>query len=227
MPTLVEVADSSLMAKALNAHSPDLIDLAKQAEGDPQLLLGAMDALGSVSLKTRTAASNLLLTVSERSPEALYPHFGVFVRFLHNKRSVLKLNAMLTLANLAVVDHERKLEAILDEYLAPICGPSLIEATCALRGAAVIATARPDLAERISKSVVAVEKAEFASRDSHHAAIGKAVAALAHFFPFLRDGHAARLFVRRQLKNPSRATRNKARRFLQKWPARHGQFATH
>jgi hypothetical protein len=222
MPVLVEVADSSLMAKALGGRAPDLIDLAKKAEGDPELLLGALDALGSVSPRTRVAASKLLCVLSERSPEVLYAQFEVLTRVLRQETGILKRNAMLALANLAAVDHEAKLDAILDEYLAPISGPNLVEAACALRGAAVIARAKPQLTDRIAKSIVAVEKAEYASRDSHNVAIGKAIGALADFLPFLHDGHGVRLFVRRQVNNPRRVTRNRARRLLKMWAANNG-----
>ena len=219
MPTLVEVADSSLMAKALSARAPDLNDLAKQAEGDPELLLGAMDALGSVSPRTHVAASKLLCILSERSPETLYSQFESLARVLRQERGILKRNAMLALANLAAVDHEKKLDAILDEFLAPIAGPNLAEAVCALRGASTIALVKPELAPRIVKSILAVEKADYASSESRNVAISHAITALSELVPFLPDTHNVRMFLRRQAKNPRRITRNKARRFLQKWPA--------
>jgi len=218
MPTLVEVADSSLMAKALGARSPDLVDLAKKAEGDPELLLGALDALGSVSPRTRVAASKLLCVLSERSPEVLYGQFDTLARVLRQETGILKRNAMLTLANLAAIDHEKKLDAILDAYLAPILGSNLVEAACTLRGAATIALVKPELAPRIAKTILGVEKAEYASSDSRNVAISHAITALSELVPLLPDTHNVRLFLRRQTKNPRRITRNKARRLLKKWP---------
>jgi hypothetical protein len=223
MPTLVEVADSSLMAKALGARSPDLIDLAKKAEGDPELLLGALDALGSVSPRTRVAASKLLCVLSERSPEVLYAQFETLARVLRQETGILKRNAMLTLANLAAVDHEKKLDAILDHYLAPISTANLIEATCAMRGAVTIAQVKPELAAKIAKSLLAVEKADYVSSDLLNVAISHAISALAELVPLLPKARSVRLFLRRQTKNPRRITRNKARRFLQKWPVIHCQ----
>jgi len=221
MPTLVEVADSSLMAKALSARAPDFVDLSQKAEGDPELLLGAMDALGSVSPRTRVAASKLLCILSERSPETLYSQFESLSRVLRQERGILKRNAMIALANLAAVDHEKKFDAILDEYLAPISGPNLVESVCALRGAATIAQVKPELAGRITKSILGVENAEYASTAARNLAISHAITTLAELVPLLPDAHSVRLFLRRQAKNPRRITRNKARRFLKKWPASH------
>jgi HEAT-like repeat protein len=223
MPTLVEVADSSLIAKALSARVPNLPDLAKQAEGDPELLLAAIDALGSVSPRVRFAACKLLRMVSEEFPEALYPHFDSFVRLLHDKNSILRWNAILALGNLAAVDHQDKLDPILDDYLAPISGPNLIDAANAMKGAAAIARAKPLLADRIAHAILAVELARYGTRECHNVAIGHAISALSEFFPSLRNRHEILSLVRRQLKNPRRATSNKARKFLAKWPATLGQ----
>jgi hypothetical protein len=222
MPTLVEVADTSFMAEALSGRHPDLPHLAQQAEGDPELLVAAIDALGSVSPRTRFAASKLLRILSEKSPAALYPHFESFVRVLHHTNSVLKWNAMHVLANLAAADHEKKLDAILDDYLAPISCPNLVDAANAMQGAAAIARAKPYLADRIAKSILAVERAQYRTSECRNVAIGHAIRALNELFPLLHDRHTARLFVRRQLKNPRHGTSNKARKFLQKWAATNG-----
>jgi hypothetical protein len=219
MPALVEVADSSLMAKALSARAPDLVDLAQKAEGDPELLLGAIDALGSVDPCTRFAAAKLLRILSERSPEALYPHFDALVRMLRDENSILRWNAMLALGNLASADRENKLDDILDEYLAPISGPNLVDAANTLQGAAAIARAKPYLADRIATNILRVERARYAKAECRNVAIGHAILALDEFFPAIREPHPVQLFVRRQLKNSRHATASKARKFLHKWPA--------
>jgi len=221
MPTLVEVADSSLMAKALSARAPDFVDLAQKAEGDPELLLGAIDALGSVDPCTRFAAAKLMRILSERSPETLYPHFDALVRMLRDENSILRWNAMLALGNLASADREDKLESILDDYLAPVSGPNLVDAANTLQGAACIARAKPHLADRIAKRILEVERARYAKAECRNVAIGHAILALEEFFPALRDPHPVQLFVRRQLKNSRHATANKARHFLHKWTTTH------
>ena len=219
MPALVEVADSSLMAKALSERCPDLIDLAKKAEGDPELLLGAVDALGSVNPCTRFAAAKLLRILSERSPEALYPHFDALVRTLRDDNSILRWNAMVAIGNLASADRENKIDGILDDYLAPIPGPNLIDAANTMQGAAAIARAKPYLADRIAKSILGVERARYAKAECRNVVIGHAILALGEFFPAIQEQRDVQLFVRRQLKNSRYATANKARRFLKKWSA--------
>ena len=138
---------------------------------------------------------------------------------LEDKNSILRWNARLALGNLAPADHENKLDAILEAYLAPISGGKLVDAASAMRGAAAIACAKPYLADEIRKSVLAVEQARYATRECRNVAIGHAIRALHELFPSLQNRQGVLSFVRRQRTNPRRATRNKARRFLAKLPA--------
>lgn len=219
MPALAEVVDPTFILEALSGRAPKLQNLAKQIEGDPELLLAVMDALGSITPRIRFAASKLLRIASEQFPEALYPHFDSFVRLLHDKNSILRWNAILALGNLAAADHQKKLDPILGNYLAPISGKSLIDAANTIRGAAAIARAKPYLADEIANAILAVEEARYATRECRNVAIGHAINALDEFFPSLQDQHKILSFVRRQTRNPRRATANKARKFLAKWPA--------
>ena len=219
MPAFVEVADSPFIAETLGAPAPDLQALARQLAGDPQLVLAAVDALGSVSPRIRFAASRLLRILSERSPEALYSQFDCLARLLQDKNSILRRNAMLALGNLALADHANKLDEILEAYLAPISGRKLVEAASAMRGAAAIGCAKPYLADGIAKSILAVEQGRYTTRDCRNVAIGHAIRALDELFPSLQNQQGVLWFVRRQTKNSRRATRNKARKFLAKWPA--------
>ncbi len=125
---------------------------------------------------------------------------------------------MLALGNLAPADRENKLDAILEAYLAPISGSKLTDAANTMRGAAAIACAKPYLADHIVKSILAVEQARYATREGRNVAIGHAIRALDALFPPLQNQPGVLSFVRRQTKNPRRATRNKARKFLAKWP---------
>ena len=223
MPASVEVADSPFIAKALSAPAPNLKALAKQLAGDPELVLAAVDALGSVSARIRLAASKLLRIVSERSPEALYAHFDCFERLLQDENSILRWNAMLALGNLAPADRENKLDAILQAYLAPISGGKLVDAANAMRGAAALGRAKAYLADEIAKSLLAVEQARYATRKCRNVAIGHAIRALDELFPSLQNQRGVLSFVRRQTKNSRRATGNRARKFLAKWPAARAQ----
>ena len=165
-------------------------------------------------------ASKALRALSAESPAAVYPHFDFLAGLLGGKKQILKWNATLTLANLAAVDREGRLDQIIDTYLAPIAGHNMIDASNTIRGAAVIATVKPYLAPAIAGRILAVERAVYATPECRNMAIGHAITALEQFFTIVPDKHAVLAFVRRQADNPRSATRAKARRFLKRWHGR-------
>lgn len=159
-------------------------------------------------------ASKALRILSERVPEALYPHFHLFAAMLSHNNQILRWNATLTLANMARVDREGKIEAVLDQYLDLISGPNMITAANAIRGAAIIGVAKPHLVRRILLRIMRVERAEYATPECRKVVIGHALRALVPLADLLPDQRVLRLFAARQLANPRPATSAKARQFL-------------
>jgi hypothetical protein len=66
---------------------------------------------------------------------------------------------------------------ILEEYLAPISGPQMIDAANTIQGATSIALAKPYLADRIAAAVLAVEHAQYQRAECRNIAIGHAIRA--------------------------------------------------
>ncbi len=181
------------------------------------LIEETLDKVGSSVASERFGASKALRILSEQDPDAVYPHFGFFVRLLDGTNQILKWDATLTLANLAGVDREGKLDRMLDSYLAPIAGPNMVGAANVIRGAAVIAAAKPHLAPRIAARILDVEHATYATAECRNVAIGRAIVALDGFFTVIDDKKAVLEFVRRQVRNRRPATRAKAQKFLRRW----------
>ncbi len=95
------------------------------------------------------AAAKLLQTLSEESPETLYAYFDSLVALWVNDNSIIRWNGILALGNLGGVDAGKKLDRILEQYLALINGPQMIDAANTIRGGTAIAFAKPYLADRI------------------------------------------------------------------------------
>ena len=180
------------------------------AELVPSLIAGVASPRASVRFSSAKALSRL----AEQSPELLYPHFDFFVSQLDCPNSILRWNATRTLACLAPADRGNKLEAALDKYLSPIPGPQMIAAATAIRWAAVIALARPHLADRLARAILGVRRAVYRTEECRNVAIGHAIQSLERFFESIGDKKPVLGFVRAQLRNPRPATRAKARAFL-------------
>jgi hypothetical protein len=177
----------------------------------PQSLLAA---LSSDVARVKYPAIKALRGMSERSPGRLYPHFDFFAGLLGGENNILRWNAMLILGNLASVDADRKLNAILDDYLTPITGPQLIDANNTVSGATAIALARPDLTERIVACVLKVERGHYATPECRNVAIGHALECLARLLPAIADTRPIQRFAQRQVKNSRPATAKNAQRLL-------------
>jgi hypothetical protein len=184
------------------------------AERNNELIEEVLAGLDAKRAGVKFGASKALRILSDLVPEALYPHFDFFAAMLDHENQILKWNAMLTLANLARVDREDKIEAILDRYLEPISGPDMITAANAIRGAVVIGVAKPHLVRRILLGIMRAERAQYATPECRNVAIGHALRALGALAGLLPDRRMLRLFAARHLENPRAATGAKARQFL-------------
>src|SRR5581483_11560265 len=142
-----------------------------------------ISSLESSKPSVKYDAVKALRTISERAPHAVYPHFDLFVNYLRHENSILRWNAMLILANLASVDDEGQLDEILDDYLAAINGCRMIDAANTIRGAAVIACAKPYLADTIASRIMQVEHANYATPECRNVGIGHAIEALGRIRP--------------------------------------------
>lgn len=184
----------------------------------PQLLPELLAAVCQREASGRLRAAKAIRLVSERAPESLYPHFGLFVRLLRDSNSIVRWNAILVLGNLAAVDKEHLLDRMIDKYLRPIDGPHLIDAAQTIRGACTVAAAKPHLADTIARHIQKTERATYATAECRNVALGHAITALGRLLPLVTRKKSLRVFVARQLENTRPATRAKAQRFLRRWP---------
>jgi hypothetical protein len=167
----------------------------------------AFARLSSPTARMKYAAMKELRLLSERAPQSLYADFDFFRHLLRSDKSVFRWNAIRILGNLAPVDHDRRIDGVLDDYLAPIRGPHLIDAANTIAGAAAIALARPDLAGRIASAILKVERAEYATPECRNVAIGHVLKALARIRGVVADPRPIDRFARRQQDNPRAAVR--------------------
>ena len=190
--------------------------LADAVERNHELIAEVLAGVGARRAGVRLGASKALRILSERVPDLIYPHFDFFTALLSHDNRILQWNATLTLANLARVDREGKIEAILERYLDLISGPNLISAANAIRGAAIVGLAQPHLAKRIVSRIMRVDRAHYATPECRNVAIAHALKALEQLVDLVPDRRAVRLFAARQLGNRRPATSAKARKFLKR-----------
>jgi hypothetical protein len=190
--------------------------LAERAAGQPELLQAAFDGLGADKARIKYGCLKLLRIISERSPGVLYPEIARFFRLLDSESNIFQWGAIIIVGNLAAVDSEGKIDAILNRYLRPVSGHVLITAANVIGAAGKIALARPHLAERIARALLQVETANYQTEECRNVAAGHAIESFDLFFKHLKKPRPVVEFVERQLNNPRNAVKNKAARFLKK-----------
>jgi hypothetical protein len=136
---------------------------------------------------------------------------------MDHENSVMQWGAILIIANLAAVDSDRKIDLILERYLEPISGPVMITAANTIGGAAIIAMARPDLADQIASAMLDVEQAQYQTDECRSIALGHAVKAFLLYFKHIKNPQPVIEFIRRQLNNSRKGVKLKAMKFLKKY----------
>lgn len=187
----------------------------------PEQIARLIEALKVEKRAVKYAYEKVLRLVSERRPDLIYPYFDVFTGLLDSDNSFLKWGAIMTIANLTVVDSEDKFEAIFKKYFAPIKGPVMVTASNIIGSSAQIALAKPELTKPITREILKVQKAKYErkgkpSPECRNVAIGQAIDTFEQFFEQIDDKASVCRFVKRQLKNTRKQVAKKAERFIRK-----------
>lgn len=190
--------------------------IAAEVIRNPSLLPELLAGMAADQARIKYGCAKVLRLISAKAPRLLYPDFEFFAGLLGQGKKFLQWDAATIIANLATVDTRRKFEPIFRRYFAPISGPVMITAANVIGGAAVIACAKPELADRIAAEILKVEKARYATAECRNVAIGQAIKSLDLFFEDIREKGAVSRFVRRQMKNRRRAVREAAEGFLER-----------
>ncbi len=182
----------------------------------PARVPAAVQELAAPSGSARFAAGKALSVTAAKNPGRVYPHFDAIAAGLASDSQIVRWNALRIIAALASADSQRKIDALLDTYLAFIRGGNLISAANAIQGAGCIAYSRPDLLRRILPVLLAVESATYETPECRNVAIGQTLAALEKLGPSVCRRRKVLAFVRRQQTNPRTPVARFAMRLLAK-----------
>jgi len=207
---------SGSIAKVLSKGKARPDEVLRKVLRKPELLDGVIACLEAREARVRFGAAKVLMVLAGRAPALLYPRLEALVGLLRGDNKILEWTALVAIGDLAAVDVDRRIDALLDEVIARIRGPVLITAANSIVALGKIAAARPDLAERIAAGILAVEEARYATDECRNVAIGKAIETLERFRGRLADPAPVDRFVERQLGNRRAAVRKRAERWMKR-----------
>lgn len=204
---------------ALERKGADAARVGRKVIRSPDLVPRLLEALDDPRARVKYGAEKVLRAVSERRPDLLQPYYDRFVALLSAENSFIRWGAIRTFANVAAADEGDRFTRAFRTFFAPVTGPDMVSAAAVIGGGAVIARAKPGMADRIAREILRVETAEYtmhgeASPECRNVACGHAIDALDGLFEGISRKKAVVEFVRRQLGNRRPAVRRKAAAFL-------------
>ena len=192
----------------------DLKKVADLAIKSPEVLEYLVSGLNETDARIKYGCNNTLLILSEKKPEIIYPYFDVFKDYLKSENKFIKWSAVLIIANLTRCDNKKKFDEIFNFYFSEIKGPVMIIAANIIKGAAVIAKAKPYLTEKIVKELFKIKNAKYQTEECLNIVIGHTISSFDKFFTQIKNQKEVLDFVKNNINNRRKPTRNKVEKFI-------------
>lgn len=190
---------------------------AEEVANNFKLLDEIIEGISSDKATVRFGCAKILQILSRKHPEQLYLKWNFYVKLLDHKNNILKWNAIIIIANLTRADKDKRFEKIFDKYFGLIKDPKMITAANVVGHSAIIAKAKPELTEKITKKLLEVEKGKWETSECKNIVLGKTILAFGEFFDQIKGKEKMIEVVKRQLDNSRNATKKKAEEFLGKY----------
>jgi hypothetical protein len=126
-------------------------------EADFSLLTMVLAGVGSSKAAVRYGCGSVLVDLSEKYPDRLYPYMDRFIELLDSKHRILTWNALAAIANLTAVDLDRKFDAVFDKYYSYLNAEYMVTVANVVANSAKIASNKPYLADRITAELLKVQ----------------------------------------------------------------------
>lgn len=168
--------------------------------------------LSSEDANLKFSSSRVLLKMSENEPEKIYAFFDDFIRLTENSNKIIVWTGIIIIGNLAKVDKDKKIDKNLSKIFSLLNTGAMITAANTIQALTKIAMAKPELQDRITNSLIKIERYSYDTLECKRIAIGHAITALEVYKPkvdkFLLD------FVEKAAKSERSSTAKKAEKYL-------------
>lgn len=132
-------------------------ELFEKVEADFGLLPLLFEGTSSNKASVRYGCGSVLLDLSEKHPEMLYPYIDKFIGLLDSKHRILTWNALAAIANLTKVDQELKFDAIFNKYYNYLGSEYMVTVANVVVNSAKIVSNKPYLAQKITVELLKVQ----------------------------------------------------------------------
>lgn len=182
---------------------------------DMRTINEALIDLDSNNEKLRNKAFNILLPLSENSPENLYSEWDKLIKILNKKEVSNKYVAIPLIANLTSIDKENKFDQIFDDFYELLNHESPVVSPHIAGQSGKIIKNKPYLQKEILEKLLSTDE----KSDCRHKELLKSyvIDALAESFNAIKNKDKVIQFVEKQINSESPKTKKRAREFLKKY----------
>jgi hypothetical protein len=198
------------------------VELNKIIVANFELLPDLLNGVTSAKATIRYGCGKVLMDLSENYPEKLYPYWNTFVSLLDSKYRILVWNSLAVIANLCIIDKNRKFDALFDKYFGFINDEYLVTVANVVGNSGKIALAKPYLIPQITNELLKVENISTTPHltDECKRVIAEATIQSFNLF-FSQMGDAEKIKVLSFVKRHTNSSRTKlkleAEKFLKRW----------
>ncbi len=188
-------------------------------ESDFGLLSEVLEGTLSSMATVRYGCGSVLMDLSEKYPDKLYPYMDNFIALLDSKHRILTWNAMAAIANLTTVDSKRKFDAIFDKYYSFLGNDYMVTVSNIVVNSAKIASNKPYLAEKITPELLKVQNLKVTPHLTEECRLVIAEQTLKTFETFfdqVKDKERVLVFAQKYVNSSRASLRDAAQRFLLK-----------
>jgi len=188
-------------------------ELLQKVEKDFSLLPTVLKGTSSSKATVRYGCAKVLMDMSEKYPEILYPYIDNFIVLLKGKYRILTWNAIAIIANLTRVDRDRRFDAIFGQYYGFLNNEYMVTVTNVVGNSAKIALAKPHLVQRITDELLKVENIKltpYLTAECKRVIIEHTIRSLDVFFEKIEAKEQVLSFVRKQLCSTRTSLRKEA-----------------
>jgi hypothetical protein len=209
---LAEIADKSLTKKMLYG----------KVEQNFGLVSTLLEGTSSAKATVRYGCGSVLMNLSEKYPEKLYPYMDQFLALLDSKHRILCWNAIYIIANLSCVDKNQKFEAAFAKYYSLFNSGYMVTVANLVDASGKIALAKPKLANQIAQQLLKAESLEITPHLTGECKLviaEHAIESFSLFFNELDHNTKGKVygFVERQQGSPRQSLSKQAAAFVKKW----------
>jgi len=190
-------------------------------EHDFELLPLVIGGVSSSKTRVRYSCAKVLVDLSAKYPERVYPYMDFFISLLDSGRRILVWSAMAAIANLCAVDVEKKFDAIFGKYYRFLNYDYMVTVANIVGNSAKIAQAKPYFIPRITVELLRVEKISTSAHlteECKRVIAEQAIKSFNQFFDKMGAGEKAKVlsFVKKYANSSRVSLRKEAELFLRR-----------